>query len=229
MAAIFTYVSKFLSGDLEPFWPHVVLLSCSVLASIAVGAGIIFQRPKYSASIHRVAFWLVVSGVIIEAICTIFLFVFDEGISNAQQSRIASLNMRAEELRAENLKLEAQIAPRRLSPDNIAALKKAVRPFANRQVSIWSYGIDLEARILAKEILSALSNAQVPTVDRIGNMISSTEPRIGVIVSGPDDLLIQSLLKALKPVSAVRGPYTSDNEFPVPAEIFVGIKPVTAP
>jgi hypothetical protein len=89
-----TYVSRFLSGDLEPFWPHVTLLSLAVLSSIAVGGGIIFERPKYPPSIHRVAFWLVVGGIAVEAVCTIFLFVFDEGISDAQQSKIIALEMR---------------------------------------------------------------------------------------------------------------------------------------
>lgn len=88
------YVSKFVSGGLEPFWPHASLLSLSIAASIAVGAGIIFERPKYSASVHRVAFSLIVGGIVIEAICTIFLFVFDEGISGAQQSKIIALERR---------------------------------------------------------------------------------------------------------------------------------------
>lgn len=92
---MFTSASKFFSGELDPFWPHVVLLSVAVLASIAVGAGIIFERPKYSAAVHRIAFWLVVSGIAIEAVCTIFLFVFDEGISQAQQNKIISLSARS--------------------------------------------------------------------------------------------------------------------------------------
>lgn len=94
-----TYMSRFLSGDLEPFWPHVTLLSLAVLASIAVGGGIIFERPKYPPSVHRVAFWLVVGGIAIEAVCTIFLFVFDEGISNAQQSKIVALDRQLLQIR----------------------------------------------------------------------------------------------------------------------------------
>jgi len=69
-----------------------------VVASIAVGVGIIFERPKYSAAVHRVAFWLVVTGIVVEAICTIFLFVFDEGISSAQQSKIIVLEGAADAL-----------------------------------------------------------------------------------------------------------------------------------
>jgi hypothetical protein len=99
-----TYASRFLSGDFEPFWPHVVLLTLSVLASIAVGAGIIFERPKYSAPVHRVAFWLVVAGVAVEAVCTIFLFVFDEGISGKQR---ADLGAQQSIIRTQNDKIIA--------------------------------------------------------------------------------------------------------------------------
>ena len=94
-----TYASRFLSGDLEPFWPHVALLLVAVLSSIAVGVGIILERPKFSPAVHRVAFWLVVVGIGFEAVCTIFLFVFDEGISNKQQAEIKSLVKENEILR----------------------------------------------------------------------------------------------------------------------------------
>ncbi len=80
-----TYIGRFWSGGFEPFWPHVVLLTLSIVASFAVGIGIIFERPKYSPAVHRVAFWLIVGGITIEAVCTIFLFVFDEGISGSLQ------------------------------------------------------------------------------------------------------------------------------------------------
>jgi hypothetical protein len=102
-----TYVSSFLAGEVDPFWPHVWLLSLSVGASIAVGAGIIFERPKYSTAIHNAAFWLVVTGIAIEALCTIFLFVFDEGISNAQTRKISSLE-------TTNIALQRIVAPRRI-------------------------------------------------------------------------------------------------------------------
>jgi hypothetical protein len=37
------YLSHFLSGGVDSTWPHAILLSISVLASFAVGAGIIFE------------------------------------------------------------------------------------------------------------------------------------------------------------------------------------------
>jgi hypothetical protein len=116
------YVSRFISGDFEPFWPHAILLSSSVLASIAVGAGILFERPEYSSSVHKIAFWLIVVGIAVEAVCTIFLFVFDEGISSAQQSKIISL--------------ENRLAGRSLTAEQQEALKRRMTPFAKQRVSI---------------------------------------------------------------------------------------------
>lgn len=107
MAAIATDVSAFLSGELEPFWPHFVLLSVSIVSSFAVAAGIILESPKYSESIHRIANKLVIGGVAVEALCTIGLFVFDEGISGAQQSRIAELQKSNNFLLAQGQEAEA--------------------------------------------------------------------------------------------------------------------------
>jgi hypothetical protein len=83
-----------LSGTAEPFWPHFVLLSVSIIAAFAVGFGILLESPKYSAAVHRVATWLVLGGIAVESACTVFLFVFDERISDAQQSKIAALETR---------------------------------------------------------------------------------------------------------------------------------------
>src|SRR5277367_5267498 len=89
-------MSTFFSGSLDPFWPHVILLSVAILASFAVAIGIVMESPKWS-----VANALVVGGVALEAICTLLLFGFDEGISNAQQSKIIAL--------------ETKLAPRSLN------------------------------------------------------------------------------------------------------------------
>jgi hypothetical protein len=82
-------MSTFFSGSLNPFWPHVLLLTGAILASFAVAGGIVLENPKWS-----LANVLVVGGVAIEAVCTLLLFGFDEGISNAQQSKIVMLETR---------------------------------------------------------------------------------------------------------------------------------------
>jgi hypothetical protein len=109
IAAILTYASKFGSGELPSGWPHFWLLFISVLASFTVGAGILLERPEYSAY-HSIAFWLVIIGIAIEACCTIFLFVFDEGISAAQRDTIAAQQGRIIELDGKTAVAEADAA-----------------------------------------------------------------------------------------------------------------------
>lgn len=82
-------MGAFFSGSLDPFWPHVMLLSVAIAASFAVAVGIVLENPKWSLSNV-----LVVGGVAIEAVCTLLLFGFDEGISQSQQSKIIAMEAR---------------------------------------------------------------------------------------------------------------------------------------
>jgi hypothetical protein len=88
-------VSEFFSGSLDPRWPHALLLSVAIIASFAVAVGIVMESPHWS-----IANALVIGGVVLEAICTLLIFGFDEGISSAQQSKIIAL--------------ESQLAPREI-------------------------------------------------------------------------------------------------------------------
>jgi hypothetical protein len=171
-----TYVSRFWSGGFEPFWPHVALLTLSVLASFSVGGGIIFERPKYSAVIHRVAFWLVVVGIAIEAVCTIFLFVFDEGISTDQKSRIDAQQSVIRDQNEEIKALYGQLLPRSVP----SALTEPLREFGAAKFpngplfSIMRN--DAEAAEFAAEIVTAMgrTSLRVIPLDARRNGIDST-------------------------------------------------------
>jgi hypothetical protein len=90
-AAIETYISAFFSGEVRAFWPHFWLLGGALLGGIAVGIGIILETPESPSRKQRIAMWLVIIGIVIEPICTLVLFAFDEGISDAQNSEIIAL------------------------------------------------------------------------------------------------------------------------------------------
>jgi hypothetical protein len=94
MASMLAYFSAVWAGEADPLWPHVVLLSVSIISAFTVGAGILLESPKYSDSVHRVATWLVLGGIAVESLCTVLLFVFDERVSGAQQSKIIALETR---------------------------------------------------------------------------------------------------------------------------------------
>jgi hypothetical protein len=78
------YLYALWSGDQDAL--RSALLYGAVLGGILVGAGIVWEAKKLD-----VATAIVVVGVVLEAVCTIWLFVTDESISRAQQSRIEQL------------------------------------------------------------------------------------------------------------------------------------------
>jgi hypothetical protein len=121
MAAFQRYVTALWSGTAEPFWPHAVLIMGGILAGILVGIGILLDIPEHPAPKQRIAFWVVMIGIIIEPICTLGLFKFDEAISQQQQEKIISL--------------EERLLPRNLSPEAISRVEQKVCPFGPRKYS----------------------------------------------------------------------------------------------
>ena len=140
-----TYLNTVWAGDAAPFWPHFVLLSLSVLAGIAVAAGIIFESPRYPSSVHRIAIWLVISGVAVESFCTISLFVFDERISLAQQDKIADL--------------EQKLAARVLGAKQLSNLKATLARYSGQTFEVIPYWDDEELLHLGQQIADALTSA----------------------------------------------------------------------
>jgi hypothetical protein len=92
---MYSYASQFFGGSLDPTWPHVILIAGSIVGGALVGLGVILEAPK----IFSVPVAAVFIGVIIEAACTLLLFGFDEGISQSQQNRIASLDQQLLQIR----------------------------------------------------------------------------------------------------------------------------------
>jgi hypothetical protein len=153
IAAVLAYSSAVWAGDEDPVWPHLVLIPGSVLAGTSVGAGIVFERPKYSTAVHRVAFWLVVVGVAVESVVTVLLFVVDERISNALETR---LNARTEEL----LTVRKLTADRSLTPDEQKSLTTALSAFPGQAGKIVIFPVNFETVWLADQIWGAMLHAK---------------------------------------------------------------------
>jgi hypothetical protein len=141
-APLYKYFDSFFSGGVDPIWPHRVLIGASILASIAVGIGIIKEAKKF----WSLTTLLVSFGVAIEAICTLLLFGFDEGVSGVQQSRIDAQN-------AEIIVLEKQLLPRSLDAELFAKLMSGA---PSAPLTIIYPRDDLECWWLAAAIYSAL-------------------------------------------------------------------------
>jgi hypothetical protein len=120
--AIHSMAIRFLDGELDPDRTHAVLLSGSIAAEFAVAIGIIIESPWPKTWRQWLGVVLVIGGVIIGAVSTISLFVFDEGISRGQLSKIAELEQRisVRELDASQQKTVAEMV-RAVAPQEFAA------------------------------------------------------------------------------------------------------------
>jgi hypothetical protein len=150
----------------------------------------------------------------------------------------AKANEATENLRAQNLSLTAQIAPRRLSKEQQVSIGKSLVAFTGKRVRMESYGLDTESAIFGRQIGSALSLARIDLDDALMSKISGGAIVLGVHVTGDDKELVSALLAALSSA----GVLTSPEPFPThlagvtmgirptvapAANVFVGIKPIT--
>jgi hypothetical protein len=183
----------FFSGEMSPGWPHFWLLTVSVLGSAAVAWGIIREAEK----VWSLTTLLVVGGVAVEAICTLLLFDFDEGISSKQQKTI-------EAQRDQIISLERQIAPRRFSPDDQKYFGSWLSSFKGKSVRVTSYMLDFEAAWFGQEI-GLQAGGVVPVSSLfcdapIGGIV------VGVHVYGRDAKLVNAILADLTALGVVNSP-----------------------
>jgi hypothetical protein len=83
-----TFFVEFTSGELTlSFW-HPFLLFTAVFGDVLVAVGVIIESWPPKDTKAKIGLGSVFFGVIISAAFTLFLFVFDEGISGALQSKI---------------------------------------------------------------------------------------------------------------------------------------------
>jgi hypothetical protein len=125
---------------------HALLLGGDVLATLAVGWGILWEGPRQSANRHRIAEWLVIVGIAAETVSSISLFVYDESISNAQQDKIIAL--------------EARLAARALSAADALSITDVVKRFAGQSLKIAPYVEDTESSDFGEQIAAALIKGQ---------------------------------------------------------------------
>jgi hypothetical protein len=110
--------------------------------------------------------------------------------------RAGKLEKEAAILTEQNLKLEAAIAPRRLSERQGKALA-SMNAFAGHTVAIKSYSSDSEGLILATQIVDALTRSGIHLQDNRLTMQPAGSVSFGVSVDGTDKILVEELKKIL--------------------------------
>jgi hypothetical protein len=114
----------------------------------------------------------------------------------AKDLEIRQLGKETAELNGRNLKLEAIIAPRRLSNRQSKEFA-SLTPFANRVVEIRSYSSDTEGLVLASQILNALNTAKLQIRDNRLTMQPAGSISFGISVDGSNGKLVNELKRIL--------------------------------
>jgi hypothetical protein len=150
------------------------------------------------------------------------------------EARSSEARSMAEHERLERLRLEAQVAPRRLTPDQKAAITNSCRPFSrhlfsHRSIEIVTYALDQEAAVLAQQIREALSSAGLTVDFKLANVMPLGGFMTGIQVTGPEsqrDLVLGVAVSLLKDGKlAVIGPRFTGPDSKV--SILIGVKPIT--
>jgi len=141
--------------------------------------------------------------------------------------------------RIERLKLEAQLAPRRLTLAQQQAITMACNQFAGRRVAVTTYSLDAEGAILGKQIIKALQAAGINVNDNTASLMPLGGFSLGVHVTGSDQALVAALSAVLVSAGHLMvappnipqpsGPTmsTGTQSDHVAATILVGIKPLS--
>jgi hypothetical protein len=204
------------------------------------------------SSLIRNANWGIALSVFFSFLFTVVVIVADkkrEGLTRqeelSKQKEIAGINKlagdaneragelekEAAELKAANLRLEAAMAPRRLSQRQEKVLSTLTK-FSGRTVGVKSYSSDTEGLILATQIIDGLKQSKLLIEDNRLTMMPAGSVSFGVSVDGPD----KELVNELKQVLSMDGSLTATSSISSPnrAGFSVGVsfgevRNVTAP
>jgi hypothetical protein len=219
-------------------WNNVMLFCLAFVAIAAISVGVaqyaIIQLAKQEAADSKAEFEkykLTVEGKVSDA--------KREGIEAGKMAGNALV--RAEELRTENLALEAKIAPRRLEKAQQQKIADALVKFAGRRVAVISYTQDADSEILGQQIIEVLQAARLPPINNLASASPVGDIALGIHVSGFDDELVSAIRTALSNLGGLTvaskeetqlaapkaGMSLGDPHAPnAPASVLIGIKPI---
>jgi hypothetical protein len=210
-----------------------------------------YRVPDWMKVLTAVGWLLIVVGVIGEGVFEAYVSKYDGLLATFNDTLIADTQRdannalaEAERLRAENLKLEATIAPRRLDAeqqkkiaDNCGRLKNLS---TGKRIKVVSYTLDSEGLVFAEQIVNVLRASGLTVDDDAMSVTPSQTIIFGIDVFGSDSELAKAVATAIgssgKPIAVsftVTDPTTGSVRFEYPhppdqATILVGLKPPDA-
>jgi hypothetical protein len=168
---------------------------------------------------------VVVLSIIGEFVSDADIWITSDVLQTISDSEIAALN--------------AQIAPRRLLPNQQEAIAKELQQFAGKTVMVGSYILDVEGAVIGGQITEAIKKASLSTNSGwLMSVLGNGPIALGIHITGKDAPLVEALLKAIGKYQVVFSQepfpdgFTSTNFArpigpPPDAVVFVGAKPIT--
>jgi len=152
-------------------------------------------------------------------------------------AKAAEANKTAEDERVERVKLEAQVAPRRLSVAQEQAIATRCLPLRFTGVRVTSYALDAESAILAEQIVNTLRAAGVNVDDNTASVVSMGGFALGIHVTGTDAAAAAIIRQAISTETSLAvapegSPMPSaptmgtGNITPEPVVVLIGVKPI---
>jgi hypothetical protein len=218
--------------------PHVRI----AMADRAQTANPIRARMSTDLLGHGADWWngALIIALIAVAMAAVAVVAATMGVVIVQKRDAEQARHETESMRTANLKLEKEIAPRRLSRDQVSALGKLLEPFKGEKIRLESYALDAEGEVLASQIRDGLRSVLVID-DWVGSEEAGNGFAKGINVTGTNAALVTALAGAFKKVglegiSTVPLPppqtvlmaleKSRSKEKDVAAVVIVGVKPI---
>ena len=146
----------------------------------------------------------------------------NEGAAKANE-RANALAREAEQERLERMKLEAEIAPRRLTREQHEAIATALSRFAGCGANVTSYSLDAESAVLTKQVIEALRAAGLKVADGTASLMQMGGFSLGIHVSGSNRDLVGAVRESLSQTARLAvAPESPAQLVPQPAGIIAG-------
>jgi hypothetical protein len=214
------------------WWSRLDIAALFVVTIGVVLEGIAEWLPKERRE-TRCMTALTRTGWLILVLALIVEFVAQRNKDASDALIIAALNDRAEESRSRNLALEAEIAPRKVSDDEIKSLIDGLKPFAGRPVSVKSYLGDSEGRRLLMILSTVLSRAGLKVTPGYWNFDASPQMKLlgGLELDSPPEQkdLADALQNSFSKMSLGIRPQWYAVADGTPLTLYIGVKPFQIP
>jgi hypothetical protein len=163
-----------------------------------------FALRQPNPDLYKMLFGGIVVTIAIaaEVLLTFFAQGAETKLRNDNKSYVTLLEkeasdtaLKAEQLKAENLELEAQVAPRRVD-QQCKDFPHSIKDFSGEADRVDSYILDIDGGILGAQIVGCLNSFGIKADSELSSVLPTGGFGVGVFVSGQNEPLVSAIKEA---------------------------------